>query len=1211
MKSILTFIFSLLICLSIGYSQEYHPEMLHDPSYNFYDVVKAGEAYFSTHFNGKGSGYKEFRRWIDENESRYYPDGDRSNVDPFFTSHAYEKFSKNNPVQHRLFPNGWNDLGPYSANNITEGYNPGIGRVESFWVNPTNNQQIYLGSRSGGFWKTNDEGTTWQNTTDFLVASGVNTIAVSPTNPDSILINVRNGGNGTSHGIFRSTDGGNSWTLTPFNPTNLGWGGLGGFGAIYKIVYHPTIPNLIFIGTSNGIYRSADNLNNWTRLYNNGDFTDIEFHPTNPNIIYLYDDYSQSQYPNQILRSTDAGLSYTPSALISGNNGQRGHIAVSPVSPDDVYFASTSGIWKSTDLGQNFSFITNPSESCRGFAVSDLSTQNMLYGYVNLQASIDSGSNFFLSASWFVPNGVPGPAYAHADLRTAECVNGVFYVGTDGYLAKSDDNGVTWDRLNDGTGIREFYRAGLSQSNWEVQMAGSQDNGTSIRNGNGWIEWNGGDGMEAVVQPLNADWMMGSWQFGSRNVTKDGGQSRQVLGNPGSGGGNADWIAPLLLDPNNQMRIYHFSDSVYYSDNFGATWNFLYSPQLGNLQLAAIAQGNSEYMAMTRFSSLLISSDGGQNFIQKTTGLPGFSITGVTFDPKYDSTIVVTYNRYVNDNQKVFISHDLGDSWTNITANLGDMPLRSVAIDHTPERNIFVGGEIGVYTKPMNGSSWTLYNTNLPNVTVRDLDIQWGSNIIRAASWGRGLWEIHLPGRQNFPAILHTNVDVPPTLSLPESGQSQDVTSVISYGDSLSSVFVKWSVNSLDLDNTISMNLLQDSTWKTSSPIPGFGWDSELFFKVYAVGTTQDTTETYRFMYKFNKVSPCLTLTNNNGTSFISQVEFGDITNTSTSEGYTDYTEREITDVYKDQLYALRVTSASLGTDSSFGVAWIDWNGDGDFDDLEESYDLGHIVNQASSSLSNAPLFLRIPQHSVLGKIRMRIMVRRGAQPGSCDFGFVGEVEDYTLNVVAAAPCSATSSVVSINSCGPFTSPSGKVFAVSGAVVDTIQRTNGCDSILAINLSITELDTSISRVGTTLSSNETGATYQWVNCTSGFNPIPGETNASFTAIQNGDYRLIVSKGSCEDTTACLSVRNVSNLPNAESFVSIYPNPSSDGKFLLKFGEPFQTCHIKVTDVQGRLVLTERLDQKDKYLIQLKAASGIYLLEVINEKKSMVYKLYVE
>ena len=190
-----------ILSYSLTFAQKQYKQSMNDMNVNFYDVVKEADQYFQTHDKGKGSGWKGYQRWKAENESKYFPSGDRSNVDPDFSSKAYKKFLQNNPSDKSSFNNGWRDLGPYDANNITSHYSAGIGRVECLWVNPNNDQHIYMGSRSGGLWKTNDEGLTWQNTTDYLLASGVNTIATSPTNPDSVLINIRNAGSGVTHGI--------------------------------------------------------------------------------------------------------------------------------------------------------------------------------------------------------------------------------------------------------------------------------------------------------------------------------------------------------------------------------------------------------------------------------------------------------------------------------------------------------------------------------------------------------------------------------------------------------------------------------------------------------------------------------------------------------------------------------------------------------------------------------------------------------------------------------------------------------------------------------------------------------------------------------------------------------------------------------------------------------------------------------------------------
>ncbi|MFB1012316.1 MAG: hypothetical protein QMC68_01075, partial [Bacteroidia bacterium] len=167
-----------------------YKEMMDDNSFNFYEVVEAANIYFDENSRGKGSGWKGFERWRNENESKFAPSGDRKNIDYSFLSTAYTQISEGQVNKTKVsFDDGWEELGPWDANNITSHYSPGIGRVETFWVNPTNSNQIYLGSRSGGFWRTANGGTTWENTTDFLIASGVRAIGVNPQNTNEVLIN--------------------------------------------------------------------------------------------------------------------------------------------------------------------------------------------------------------------------------------------------------------------------------------------------------------------------------------------------------------------------------------------------------------------------------------------------------------------------------------------------------------------------------------------------------------------------------------------------------------------------------------------------------------------------------------------------------------------------------------------------------------------------------------------------------------------------------------------------------------------------------------------------------------------------------------------------------------------------------------------------------------------------------------------------------------
>lgn len=980
-------IISTLSFLSYGQEKSYK-YMMDDVSYNFYEVVDSAEAYFDIHGTGKGSGWKGYQRWKNENESKFFPTGERSQAYFNGAEESYRGLTNGRVKSHaKALENGWEELGPWDANNITSHYSPGIGRVETFWVNPSNTDHIFLGSRSGGFWRTTDGGKNWENTTDTLVVSGVVSIAVNPADNKDVLIAVQQGGNANTHGIYRSSDGGTTWVETKFNPKDANIGGLGRNQRIYKLVFHPTRKGMIYIGTSNGLYVSKDDLKTWSLVFS-GYAIDIEFHPTSPNKVYAIDNYQSGR--NYLKHSSDTGFNWSNSALISNNNNAKLFIAVSKSQPNNVYVASNNGIWRSKNQGAFFTFLSNPDESCQGFAVSDLDVKNMLYGYVDTEASSDEGQTFTQVTHWSNRNA----AYVHADIRTAECIDGVFYLGTDGYLAKSSDNGKTWTRLNDGTAIREFYAVGLSQSNIHLNIAGSQDNGTSILKEAGWVEWNGGDGMEGLVQPLNSEWLIGSWQYGSRNYTRNGGQTRTASENPRRGSGQADWEAPLLMDPLNHFRLYHFADTIFSSDDFGITWEIYSAPQIGQVKDAAIAQNSSDIIAISRNSTIRLTTDGGKTWNDIRSNLPNYSVTDIAFDPNRDSTIVVTYNRYQKDNQKVFISFDLGQSWTNITYNLGDMPLRTVTMDKSDSSYIYVGGEIGVYYKSMSADSWTLYNEAFPNVTVKDLEIHHGSNTLRAATWGRGLWENTTVGRATFPRMIQTSITETPSDRKPRKGFDQFVTTEIESINGVKTAILKWSKNNTNLDQEIELEKVSGNTWKSKTGIPSDNENDNLYFQLVVESNNNQVTESFRFHYVVRPFVYCNGRGGaGTGADWIKHVGLETLSNTTNQEYYGDYTD-SVVYLMQNHTYNLEMT-LNYHFDLNKVAAWIDYNRNAEFD-ANERITMG-TIDASHSSIGS----YTIPSDALLDEdLRLRVVCRyTNNDVDPC--GFVsGEVEDYTVVVL-------------------------------------------------------------------------------------------------------------------------------------------------------------------------------------------------------------------
>ena len=971
---------------------------------NLYDVVESAESYFENiDISKKGSGWKKYQRWLYENEPKFYPSGDRNNFDPYHSTKAFKKFISKNSSSNRLeFSTGWQELGPHYIEDVTGHYAVGLGRIESFYVDPNNSDRIFIGSRSGGFWKTIDGGLSWENTTDFLFASGVNTIAVSPNNPNRVLINIRNSSNGTTHGIYESINGGQTWSITNFNPNNLNWGGLGTNNRILKIMYHPTIPNLVFVGTTEGLYRSEDNLATFSNIpvgshpsgfSQNYDF--IEFHPTNPDIVYI----STTNNDSYIYISTNSGQSFIQSGEIIGNNSNI-KLSISNACVDCVYIGSSDGVWKSENLGETFILIGNPEISNYGaFAVSDWDSDLLLFGDIDTHMSSDGGETWNQVTYWATGNenyNTTGQ-YVHADIRGARSYNGIFWINTDGFLAKSSDSGISWEFF-EGQSVRENYCLGGSQSNHYRTIVGSQDNGTSIKNENTWIEFYGADGMEGIIHPLNSDWMIGSVQFGSKRRTKDGGYSQDgATPNEFEGA----WVTPLFYDPNNQMSIYTVSDILYRSDDFGSNWNAIGESIFnGNIQNAAIAQNNSEIIAVTYGSRIKISTDGGVTFNEVSSPvLPNEYITDLTFNPNDDNNIVITYGSYSDNNEKIFTSNNLGQSWNNITYNLGNMPILSVAIDHTSEPNIYVGAEIGVYKKGLSENSWTLFNADLPNTSINELEIIYGSNTLRAATWGRGLWEQKLDGRENYPSIMTTRISNQPTEYQPKEGLEQFVTSSIQYDGELNSVYVEWSTETSS--GTISM-INNNNDWISETHIPNFESGTKVFFKVYAESLDGLLSETYKFMYEVKENIFCTPSMNCSVGDGFQLFQLGDINNESECEGYGDFTNLS-TELNQGQDYYLTVTT---GYGDQYVKVWIDFNDDNEFSENEvivDNFIIEPDFNGAGTFTET--IEISIPEDANLGQhiLRAKTNWAGNVPSNACEETTYGETEDYSV-IISTAP---------------------------------------------------------------------------------------------------------------------------------------------------------------------------------------------------------------
>ncbi len=187
---------------------------------------------------------------------------------------------------------------------------------------------------------------------------------------------------------------------------------------------------------------------------------------------------------------------------------------------------------------------------------------------------------------------------------------------------------------------------------------------------------------------------------------------------------------------------------------------------------------------------------------------------------------------------------------------------------------------------------------------------------------------------------------------------------------------------------------------------------------------------------------------------------------------------------------------------------------------------------------------------------------------------------------------------------------SGSTFPI-GTTTETymVKNSQGDSALCSFTVTVNGgVDTSVSRNLSTFTANETGATYQWLNCDSSFMAISGATNQSYTATTNGSYAVVVSKNGCTDTSACQMINNVGISPNEFGNISIYPNPTN-GLFTIDMGSYDEAVNYTITSIDGRIVTQKSNVIDNKITIDLgNESKGVYLLKLHNHKSSSVFRI---
>ena len=965
--------------------------MMEDHRVNVFDVIDEAEKHFDQHGRGKGSGYKGFSRWK-YNMLMRFPDGNRSGFNPMQAYNEYNNYISSLPVGRAAGGNNcWTELGPDNNDDIlATDWNPGVGRVDALEVHDTYSDTIYLGSRMGGFWKTEDGGTTWRSTTQDLVAVGVLDIEIHPVNRNVIWIIVRNG-TGYSLGLLKSTDFGETWSTTSMTFTQTS------YTRLYDIWISRENPNIMYCSSNDGLYVSKDAGNTWTLPYT-GIVSRMALRPFDADYVYIVD---RTYDPNIVRFSSDTGQTWTDGPTLVGNSNRTLWLAVSDINPDAVYAASNNGIWLSTDSGTAYVQKGTPPNSLMEFGVSSTELGRVLCGGLDTYMSSDSGNTHQRVLWWLSDPGLPD--YIHADSRETKSRDGVFFMGSDGYLGKSLDSGLTWSILNThGTPIREFYCIGNSTMRAGHVIGGSQDNGTSILRDGVWSDWIGADGMECHIDRSNPKIWFGTIQYGSlRRTTTDGGNAQNVR--PTS---NGNWVTPSILDPSNDNTILIGYRALYKSNDNGSNWDTLYDfTSLGsNIDFIAIAESDSSrlYLAENSSDQFVRSDDGGQTWTNYFGSLPpNNSISDIAVHPTDPNTVAVSTSGYTAAN-KVFMSTNGGVTWNNITSNLPNVPANTLIFEGDRDNRIYLGMDVGMYYYDnTTGGNWNPYQDSMPLVDVRDLEIHRGANLLQAATYGRGAWKAPLKDRGTAPQILAIDM-VPNDTDRPHDRDSVQILAEIVDDVSVTEAKIHWGTDGT-FPYVLNMTQFVLDSFVTVAQIPPQPVGTRVNYKVMAVDNTSDTTFSDKIVYKVQKATPCVASGSfATGADYITSVELHTMTNGPTMQDYySDYSGVHIVELFDDTTYQLGVQILmSVATDTVY--AWIDWNDNIEF----EANELIVMSEIAVGPLNYSYGTITVPPTAVLDDtlyMRVRNINSATAFSDPCNV-YLGEVEDYGIVARHAPP---------------------------------------------------------------------------------------------------------------------------------------------------------------------------------------------------------------
>lgn len=597
--------------------------------------------------------------------------------------------------------------------------------------------------------------------TDIFSGRTISQILVHPTDPNTVFV-------GTYSGI------GGIGCDVPFNPPPAG-------------VYRSTNA-LSGTPTFNKLVVATDNMGS-------NNVSDIIFEPGNPNTMLVGVRAASSASGGGIYRATNV-LSAVPNFVKTLDiNTARIEFAINKISTTVTVLAATEEsngtLRRSTDGGQTWpSIIGGAAGFCGGQCWYDIgiamdpANANIIY----LGGAANSGSSRILIKSTDGVNFSMIDTGLHPDthaIRLAPSNASIVYVAGDGGIWRSTDAGGTFVSLNNTDfSATQFMSLAQHPTAPNFMIGGTQDNGTECLGVCGlnpdplsWRRADFGDGGYALIDQnatnttnvtmyhtyFNVQGAMGYARVTNSANAQDNGWTLYGCGFGGAIPNGFDctdlvnFYAPMALGPGNPNTLYFGSDVLYRSANAGLTMSVVSQDPLdgpaganGRVSAIAISPQSDNYRLVGLRNGKVFATTTGSSTLTNVTppGGPGTYVGRLTFDPTNPNIAYISYGGFgVPAGQHVWKTNNLSGGagmWVPAGSGIPDIPVNAFAIDPTNVQNLYAGTDIGVYHSPNGGVSWTPFGTGLPRAAVFDLSVHPGTLVLRAATHGKGIWEIGL-----------------------------------------------------------------------------------------------------------------------------------------------------------------------------------------------------------------------------------------------------------------------------------------------------------------------------------------------------------------------------------------------------------------------------------------------------------------------------------